>query len=50
MNVDGRWVISFNGEIYNFLELRPLLEAQGLGFKGRTDTEVLLQSLGALGC
>src|SRR5438874_12176922 len=25
----GRWVVSFNGEIYNFLELRPQLEALG---------------------
>src|ERR1044072_5782369 len=35
---DGRWVISFNGEIYNFLELRPQLEALGVEFHGRTDT------------
>jgi asparagine synthase (glutamine-hydrolysing) len=40
-----RWVISFNGEIYNFLELRPLLEAQGARFHGRTDTEVLIEAL-----
>ncbi len=44
-NVGGRWVIAFNGEIYNFQELRSELEAEGMAFRGRTDTEVLLQSL-----
>src|SRR6185503_17118096 len=41
----GRWIVSFNGEIYNFLELRPLLEARGRSFRGRTDTEVLIEAL-----
>ena len=45
----GRWVISFNGEIYNFAELRAELEANGAVFRGRTDTEVLLQALAAWG-
>jgi asparagine synthetase B (glutamine-hydrolysing) len=44
-SIDGRWVISFNGELYNFQELRSELEAEGMSFRGRTDTEVLLQSL-----
>src|SRR5690554_2815359 len=39
----GRYVIAFNGEIYNFLELRALLERQGVIFRTRTDTEVLLE-------
>lgn len=43
MTPDGRWVISFNGEIYNFLELRIELEALGWEFHSRTDTEVLLK-------
>ena len=38
----GRYVITFNGEIYNFLELRKDLEAIGIQFKGRSDTEILL--------
>jgi asparagine synthase (glutamine-hydrolysing) len=45
----GRWVVSFNGEIYNFAELRAELEARGAAFRGRTDTEVLLQALAAWG-
>ena len=39
---DGRFVLTYNGEIYNFLELRRELEAKGHKFHSRTDTEVLL--------
>jgi asparagine synthase (glutamine-hydrolysing) len=39
---DSRYVIVFNGEIYNFLELRKNLEKEGYFFKTRSDTEVLL--------
>ncbi len=38
---DSVWVV-FNGEIYNFLELRPGLEARGHKFKSATDTEVII--------
>ena len=46
---DGRWIISFNGELYNFLELRPRLEAEGVRFRGRTDTEVLTAAIARWG-
>ena len=39
---DGRWTITFNGEIYNFLALRTALEDAGYAFRGHSDTEVLL--------
>lgn len=41
---DGRYRIVFNGEIYNYLELRAELEALGERFATRTDTEVLLRA------
>lgn len=40
---DNRYVIVFNGEIFNFPELRAELEARGLSFKTNSDTEVLLE-------
>src|ERR1700709_509258 len=42
LSADGRYVITFNGEIYNFLELRRELEAQGAVFRTESDTEVIL--------
>jgi asparagine synthase (glutamine-hydrolysing) len=39
-----RYVITYNGEIYNYLELREELEKNGYSFKSRTDTEVIMAS------
>jgi asparagine synthase (glutamine-hydrolysing) len=39
---DGRYWIIFNGEIYNYVELKRFLMAKGYSFQSRSDTEVLL--------
>lgn len=41
----GRYVIAFNGEIYNFLEIQKILLKEGCGFTGHSDTEVLLNAV-----
>lgn len=49
ISVCGRWVIAFNGEIYNFPALRAALETEGETFRGHSDTEVLLQAMARWG-
>jgi asparagine synthase (glutamine-hydrolysing) len=41
---DGEWIIVFNGEIYNYTELKKELIEKGCIFKTNSDTEVVLQS------
>ena len=42
LSLDGHLWITYNGEIYNFLELREVLASYGHKFRSRTDTEVIL--------
>jgi len=46
---DDKLVITFNGEIYNFLELRATLQDEGYQFNTHTDTEVILALYGKYG-
>jgi asparagine synthase (glutamine-hydrolysing) len=48
-SADGATVISFNGEIYNFMHLRAALEQKGHTFRTRSDTEVILQHFSRYG-
>lgn len=51
LSASGRWVLAYNGEIYNHLELRQCLEAEGTApqWRGHSDTETLLAVIEAWG-
>ena len=44
VSIEGDLVITFNGEIYNFKEIKKELNAKNIFFKSNTDTEVILES------
>jgi asparagine synthase (glutamine-hydrolysing) len=48
-SADGRYAIVFNGEIYNFQDLRVELEKKGYAFRTTSDTEVLVYAYAAWG-
>jgi len=49
VTADHRFVLSYNGEVYNYREIRAELEAEGIWFRSQTDSEVVLYALAQWG-
>lgn len=45
ISTDHRYVMSYNGEVYNYREIRADLEAEGIWFRSQSDSEVVLYAL-----
>jgi len=48
-SADGRWVVAYNGEIYNYRDVAAELGALGVRFRGSSDTEVLVEAIARFG-
>src|SRR5262245_61909222 len=49
LSADGRFVINYNGEIYNYLELGKALAQEGSTLQSRCDTEVVIEAVSRWG-
>jgi len=49
VSADGRWVLSYNGEIYNYRKVAEALRTRGVRFRSSSDTEVLLEGIATWG-
>jgi asparagine synthase (glutamine-hydrolysing) len=49
ISANGQYTITFNGEIYNFRELKTELEGRGVRFRGHSDTEVIVEGFAQWG-
>lgn len=49
VSADGRWVLTYNGETYNYAQIRSRLVAEGIRFRGASDSEVILEGFARWG-
>jgi asparagine synthase (glutamine-hydrolysing) len=49
VSADGRWVITYNGEVYNAAAIAAMPELRGFPFRGTSDTEIILESVAKCG-